>query len=177
MARPEFITERLRLRPLRQADSHWIALLDTDRDVTRYIGAGFLSYEQALRQAECAIAEDMRSPRLGFWAIEDLLTAEAHGWTALKCLVGTTEIEVGFRLNRSSWGRGIATEAGTRLLAHGFDDLGIDRIVGVSMAENVPSVRVLEKIGLRFERLLHLDGAEWANYAVSRVDWVPHSVR
>ncbi|MCC6390573.1 MAG: GNAT family N-acetyltransferase [Bryobacterales bacterium] len=77
-----------------------------------------------------------------------------------------------FRLNRSSWGRGIAKEACARLLAHGFDDLGIDRIVGVAMAENVPSVRVLEKTGLRFERFLHMDGALWTNYALSRVDLV-----
>ncbi len=166
------MTKRFRLRPLEQSDSHWIALLNADRDVMRYIGAEVLSYEQALRQAECMIAMDMRSPRLGFWVVEDLVTAEVHGWTALKYLIGTTEIEIGFRLNRPSWGRGIATEAGNRLLAHGFDDLRIDRIVGVAMTGNVPSVRVLEKIGLRLERLICMDGSEWTNYALSRADWV-----
>ena len=84
---------------------------------------------------------------------------------------GSAEIEVGFRLRRASWGRGIATEAGARLLAYGFEELGLARIVGVARPENAASIRVLRKLGFAYERALVFDGVHWYNVALSRETW------
>ena len=58
------------------------------------------------------------------------------------------EVEVGYRLRYGAWGRGFATEGARELVRYGFDDLGLQRIVGVTHPDNEASQRVLQKIGL-----------------------------
>jgi RimJ/RimL family protein N-acetyltransferase len=58
------------------------------------------------------------------------------------------EIEIAYRLPQASWGRGIASEAAARLLAFGFQERGLERIVAVTHPENQASQRVLKKLGL-----------------------------
>jgi RimJ/RimL family protein N-acetyltransferase len=59
---------------------------------------------------------------------------------------------VGWRFDPAVWGRGLATEAGAAGLRFGFEHLGLDRIVSVYEPENVKSGRVMERLGLTFDR-------------------------
>jgi len=86
----------------------------------------------------------------GMWAVEWRATGAFLGEAGLQHFDGTDDIEVGCYLARSTWGRGIATEAGSAALRHGFETLGLDRIVAVVRPENAGSKRVLAKLGLRF---------------------------
>jgi RimJ/RimL family protein N-acetyltransferase len=61
------------------------------------------------------------------------------------------DIEIAYRLPHARWGQGFATEMAGAVLAHAFDTLGLRRVVGLTWPENVPSQRVLEKIGMRRE--------------------------
>jgi [ribosomal protein S5]-alanine N-acetyltransferase len=61
------------------------------------------------------------------------------------------EVELGYRLKVPYWGKGYATEVARAWLAYGFDELALDRIVGVTNPDNVASQRVLEKIGMHRE--------------------------
>ena len=164
-------TPRFLLRPLRADDATWIASLHTDPDVMRYIPGGAKSPGKALRDAEDCVFVDLHSLELGFWAIADRVSGEAHGWVALKKL-NCDDIEVGYRIRRRSWGCGIATEAAARLLAYGFEDLQLDRIVAVTMPENLASQRVLAKLGMRLEKCYRRDGLEWCYFGLSRTGWV-----
>jgi RimJ/RimL family protein N-acetyltransferase len=49
-------------------------------------------------------------------------------------------------------GRGLGTEAGAGCLGHAWDTLGLQRVTAIAMPENRPSIRIMEKLGLRFER-------------------------
>jgi RimJ/RimL family protein N-acetyltransferase len=88
-------------------------------------------------------------------------------------------VELGYRLRRSAWGKGYATEGSRALIAKGFAELGVERVYATTMVVNVASRRVMEKAGLRFVRTFrqpwpdHIDGEEKGDveYALSRAQW------
>jgi len=67
-----------------------------------------------------------------------------------------TDVDVGFALLPSYWSRGYAFEAASAVIAYGRDALRISRIVAIVSPDNSSSIRVLEKLGLRFERMIRL---------------------
>ena len=172
----EFLTERLRLRGWRKQDAASLAAMNADPEVMRHIGSGVRSYEKALAEAAAFVAADREETR-GLWVIEDRRGATGartrfHGWAALMPFPDSAEIEVGYRLARASWGRGIAAEAAGRLIAHGFGARGLKRIVAVAAPGNLRSQRVLEKLGLSFveERTAYGVPGSWY-YQITRADW------
>ncbi len=86
----------------------------------------------------------------GLWAVEWRDTGEYLGEAGLQHFEDGESVEVGYYLGRPAWGRGVATEAGAAALRHGFEVLGLSRIVAVVRPENSGSKRVLAKLGLRF---------------------------
>ncbi|MFQ5957756.1 MAG: GNAT family N-acetyltransferase [Alphaproteobacteria bacterium] len=167
----ELFTNRLRLRGLRAADAPHLAAMSADPEVMRYVGSGVRTYENALAEAQRLVAEE-RDDGLGLWAIEERSTGDFHGRVGLLPLDDSDEIEVAYRLPRTSWGRGIATEAAGCLIVYGFDDLGLDEIVAVTSPDNAASRRVLEKLGLEHRSARTVYGVEgcWY-YVLSRAAW------
>jgi len=90
------------------------------------------------------------------------------GWAGLQYLPETDEIEVGYLLDKGHWGRGLATEAARESVRFGFEDLGIETIVGVVHPENVASQRVLEKVGLSFVERSNYFGMNVYRYLMTR---------
>jgi RimJ/RimL family protein N-acetyltransferase len=72
---------------------------------------------------------------------------------------------------REFWGQGLATEGGQAGVRHGFDAVGLERIISATMATNAASRRVMEKCGLRFQGELPMAGTVVAWYAIDRADW------
>jgi len=68
----------------------------------------------------------------------------------------------------SRWGEGFATEAALAMLRYGFEEAGLDRILGIADRENVASRRVLEKIGMTFEEHVLYEGREETRYSIER---------
>ncbi|EEP72032.1 acetyltransferase [Micromonospora sp. ATCC 39149] len=71
--------------------------------------------------------------------------------------VVATQAELGYRLRRAAWGRGLATEGSRALVRYAFTTLGLARVWAQTMAVNTASRRVMEKAGLRYVRTFHLD--------------------
>jgi ribosomal-protein-alanine N-acetyltransferase len=148
-------TPRLRLRRLRDDDAENIFRLDSDPDVMRYIrDPSTTTRESAAESVARAIRfyESESHPGLGIWAMELKSTGDFIGWSCLKPLDTTPEIEVGYRLLKEHWANGYATEAARALVDYGFAERGLQRIVGVVRPDNRASARVLEKAGLRYEK-------------------------
>jgi len=93
--------------------------------------------------------------------------------------------ELGYRLRRTEWGRGLASEAASVLVDWGFDSLGYSKIIASTMTVNQASRRVLEKLGLQHIRTV---SADWANhipggesgevhYELTRLRWEERSGR
>ena len=89
------------------------------------------------------------------------------------------EVELGYRLRRSAWGKGYATEGSRALIHKGFTELGVRRVVARTMAVNTASRRVMEKAGLMHVRTFYperpdpIEGSEQGEveYALTEADW------
>lgn len=89
----------------------------------------------------------------GLWAAELTATAQCIGFIGLSVprfqAHFTPCVEIGWRLAAEHWNQGLATEGALAALRYGFDTLGLEEIVSFTVAANLPSRRVMEKIGMR----------------------------
>lgn len=148
-------TERLVLRPWRDADREPFAALNADPVVMEHFPAPLSRAESdAFVDRHAALIEQQG---WGLWALEVKDGPDFIGFTGLAAPVLDTDfvpcVEVGWRLAAAQWGNGYAPEAATAALAHGFDELGLEEIVSFTWVGNHRSRRVMDKIGLapRFE--------------------------
>lgn len=149
MADPFWLTTgRLGLRRFTRADFDWLVDLNGNVNVMRYVGG---VKDRAKTQAlldERILAYYEAHPGLGIWLTVERATGERLGMHLLNHIQGEPDVQVGYVLCESAWGRGIATEMAAAVLRYGFVELELPRIVGITNLENGPSQRVLEKIGL-----------------------------
>jgi len=96
-----------------------------------------------------------------------------------------TNVELGYRLRRSEWNQGYATEGSRALISAGFTDLGVERVFALTMAANSASRHVMEKCGLTLVRTTPykgtyvIEGAEHGEveYALSKAEWAARGAR
>ena len=156
--KPTFETERLRIRAPQENDRADFVAMSMDIDVMRFISDGNLTEEGANEIADMSI--DRADRTYGAWTIEELSTGEFLGWVVLMPLDESDDIEVGYGLVQTAWGRGIATEAARCLVDYGFGTLGLDEIVAITRPENVASQNVLQKVGLERDGFRDAYGVE-----------------
>ena len=159
-------TKRLRLRPATLADlNEWLAV---SRDAeAAWWGRPSSRLEDARANLEKQVANQERHG-FSLWAVELGPERTVIGATGLQHLAEGPEIEVGYRFLREHWGRGYATEAAGAAIRFGFEELGLDRIVAVTLPTNQGSRRVMEKCGLSFVGVVRVYGRTQVKYAVSR---------
>lgn len=75
------------------------------------------------------------------------------------------DVEIGWRLLPDYWGRGLATEAAKAVMQYGFDTFGFARLISVAQTANRRSIRVMEKLGMVFEKRFIHKGNEVVAYA------------
>jgi RimJ/RimL family protein N-acetyltransferase len=146
----ELTTDRLLLRNWRDSDREPFAAMNADPAVMEHFPA-LQTREQsdALIDRNRAAIDDRG---WGLWAIEVRDTGEFIGFTGLS--VPSFEahfmpaVEIGWRLAKGAWGNGYATEAARASLAHGFGPAGLDKIVSFTATTNLPSQRVMQRIGM-----------------------------
>lgn len=164
----QLLTDRLRLRPYRSDDVTAMFPIFGDPEVMRYSMSGA---DPSIESTQARIQKLMEHQVLfGFslWVVEDRSTGTILGDCGLKQLEEGPEIEVGYRFARAHWGRGYASEAAAASVRYGFGTLGLARIVAVVEPPNVASCKVLEKIGLKYERPAHYYGRPMSYFAVDR---------
>lgn len=95
------------------------------------------------------------------------------GWSGLQPLEDSGEIEVGYAFDKLYWRQGFATEIAAAWLRYGFEQAGLKRIVAVAVPENKGSWRVMEKIGMKFEKRAKYYETDCVFYAISRDEFQP----
>lgn len=164
-------TDRLLVREWTADDAAAAFAVYGDPEVTRYLGGtGEPDPDVATRRERLAriVAKYPGWGGLGFWALVETASGEVMGGAEPVPLEGGPDVEVGYHLRRDRWGRGYATELATALVDHGFDRLGLERIVAVAYPENVASHRVLLKTGLIHLGRRHAFGHELESFAIER---------
>jgi len=143
-------TERLVLRPFREADLASWAALNADPEVTEYLGEP-LSREECDRIAS-AVNDRYAADGIGFLAVErrtDGAFLGACGLTHEQWY--PDDLEIGWRLAREYWGHGYATEAAASWLEYGFATLKLPRVIAVTDSPNVRSIAVMRRLGMSFD--------------------------
>lgn len=150
-------TERLDLRPLTLANAADYWPLVRDADILRHVGEAPCTSLDAVRELlRSKPLADYANHGYGRLAVIRRDDGRFVGWCGLKYLPELDEVDIGYRFLRDCWGHGYASEAGAAVLQQGFTQLGLRRIVGLVVPDNLASVRVLQKLGLRRERRLRL---------------------
>ncbi|MFF5442503.1 GNAT family N-acetyltransferase [Streptomyces achromogenes] len=149
-------TPRLVLRRWREEDIEPMAAVNADPEVMRWIRDGGVLDEQQTRDKVRAWDEGWETRGFGLFAVEVRATGELAGFTGFSVPDFLPEVlpavEVGWRLGRSHWGQGLATEAGAAAVRFGFGELGLERILSIVQVGNEGSERITAKLGMRLER-------------------------
>ncbi|MEX1131912.1 MAG: GNAT family N-acetyltransferase [Flavobacteriales bacterium] len=141
-------TARLYLREMTLDDAEHAFRLNSDPEVVRHTGDGPFASVEAAREF-LADYPDYRLNGFGRWAVLRRSDNVWLGWCGLK-RHANGDVDLGYRLLREHWGQGYATEAGYACLELGFGRFGLDTIIGRVARENLASVRVLEKLAMRY---------------------------
>jgi RimJ/RimL family protein N-acetyltransferase len=180
-------TPRLVLRRFTPEDVDNVWELDSDPEVMRHLTGGQPTPYDDTRDLAIPrfLAYHQEHEGLGYWAAEERATGEFIGRFHLKRdRSDHASLEVGYRLKRSVWGQGYATDAVRALVRKAFEDLDAPRVTAYTTTENGASWRVMEKAGLSFVRAFVLEapgrwhhGREAVEYALSRQEWESGSGR
>lgn len=146
---PWLQTLRLDLREFTRGDLPDLMRLDSDARVMKYITGKPMQADAIAAALKRIIRYPSLYPHLGIWRASRRDTAAFIGWFSLKYAGKSSDIEIGYRLCPEAWGRGFATEGAQALRDYGFDDLDLDRIIGVAHRDNIASQCVLMKIGMQ----------------------------
>jgi ribosomal-protein-alanine N-acetyltransferase len=159
---PVLETGRLVLRPFVPEDIDEVAAMYADPEVVRFIGDGTTATrEESAEWLERCLAH-WREHGFGHWCVRRRENDAFVGRCGLQVqrFEGLEEIEVGYVLVRSWWGRGFATEAAAATRDHGFQALGLGRLISLIQPANEASKRVATRIGMRYERDVEF-GTQW----------------
>lgn len=161
-----FESDRLLFRLFTMADAELVYRLNNDPLVTRFTHDPINSLEQAREVLEGSILPQYAVYNHGRWAVHLRHGLEFIGWCGLKYRHEHNEIDLGYRFAPASWGKGYATEAAFSCIRHGFEKLGMEKIVGRAEPGNLASTRVLEKCGMHYIGDQIVDGHPARTYII-----------
>jgi RimJ/RimL family protein N-acetyltransferase len=163
----ELTTLRLHLRPFTPADQEAIHTVYADPEVMRFVGHGA---HRTLAETAAALrtyGEVLALRGYSFVAVTEREGGAVVGDGGLHPLGGHgPDVELGYTLARSAWGRGYATELGRALVEHAFTVLRVPRVVAQVEPANLASRHVLEKLGMTERELRRAYGRPHLLYAV-----------
>ena len=154
-------TERLNLREVTEADAAFVLELLNDPDFVRYVAdRGVRTLEDARRYISERFVESYRRNGFGFWLVEPKDSNVSAGICGLVKRDALPDIDVGYAFLPSFRSKGYAYESAAAVLAYARDTLGLRRLLAITDRDNVASIRVLEKLGMKFERMFSLSPDE-----------------
>lgn len=165
-------TERLYIRPFTLRDLPRLIEMRSDPEVCKYLGGIEKQNPESLAARIRFYIDCSREYGFGMSAMIWKESGEIIGWSGLQPLDGTDEIEVGYGMIKEFWGRGIASEAARAWLDFGFGEKNLERIVAVAYPENKNSWRIMEKLGMRYEKTAEYYGASCVFYGISRDEYL-----
>ena len=165
-------TERLLIKRFSLSDADAMNAVFGDPQVMHF-GSGAQTPEW-IRDWLSRCAEIYRkNSGVGPWAVVEKSSNRTAGYCGLfdfPDVDGQQETEIGYRLAKSVWGQGYATEAARAVRDYAFGTLGLHRLISLIDPENVASIRVAEKVGMRYEKEVMLEGYTHPDhvYAIAR---------
>ena len=154
-------TERLLLRALREADLDVLYAIHSDPATSRYSPTGpMASLEEARTRLELWLS-DWRERGVGYWAVERLEApgvVVGFGGVRHRELEGQHVLNLAYRFTPQAWGTGYATEMARVALSLAREHLPDVPVIAIIAQVNAPSIRVVERLGMRLDRNIDYEG-------------------
>ena len=168
----ELATERLLLRPFSLDDVEALHALWADREVRRYLFDGEVpARERVVETVENSVA-GFAGSGYGFFSLRGRASpTDIVGFSGFRSFGEAGVVEMLFAVAPAHWGRGYATEAGREVLRFGFEQCGLRRVVATTDTPNQRSVRVLQRLGLFFEKRRERHGLDTVFYAMTAEEY------
>jgi ribosomal-protein-alanine N-acetyltransferase len=169
-------TSRFILREIIPSDLDGLFELDSDADVHRYLGNEPVKNKEQIAEVIQFIRNQYLVNGIGRWAIIEKNTNNFVGWTGLKLVTEMVNkhqnyYDLGYRIIRKYWGKGIATETARAVLDYGFKNLNVDKIYSIVHPQNESSKNVLHKLGFIYQESFDFDNEETYWYNLDRSNW------
>lgn len=168
-------TDRLILREFEENDFKAVYEFGSDLEVNKYTGDELVkSMDLAKNIIKNIWLEDYKKYGYGRWALIYKPANKIIGFAGLKYLPEFNETDIGFRFLPEYWNKGIATEASKEIITYGFNNLGLNRIIGIAMPKNLASCKVLEKSGLKIYKKDNYEeeGEIYNWYRIEKIDFI-----
>lgn len=161
------------MRKLTLDDFEVLARIRAKEEVSRYLGTLAMQTPEKIAARLQFYISCYETHGFGVSAVLRKSDGEFIGWGGLQPLEDSGEIEVGYGFDTPHWGRGYATEMAEAWLRYGFEEAGLERIVAVAVPENTASRRVMEKLGMKFEKYAEHYQNQCVRYAIRREEFRP----
>lgn len=163
-------TERLILRMWREDDFEDYARICADPEVMRFLGGKPFTRLESWRHMAFIVGHwQLRG--YGHWAVEEKSSGRFIGRLGLLYPTGWPGFEIGWTIERESWGKGYATEGAHRVLAFAFTEMDKGHVISLIHPENKASIKVAEKLGEKVEGETEVLGIDVLIYGISREAW------
>lgn len=151
-------TERLVLREIKESDLEGMFMLDSNKEVHKYLGNKPISTRKEAEKIIQFIHRQYQDFGIGRFACIEKVTGEFIGWSGLKFNTGEKEklnnhqdfIDIGYRFIPKYWRKGYGFESAKACLEFGFNSMNYKTIYAAALVDNIGSNKILEKIGLQY---------------------------
>ena len=166
-------TERLILRPYTLDDAQAAYEMSLDPEVMKFLGGVHTGTVEDIRDSikENTLG-DYTKYGFGRFAVIHKETNEYMGFTGLKYVIELDEVDIGYRLNHKFWRQGYGYESALPCVDFAFNELGLDRIISLAKDENIASTALMKKLGLTYEKEVHIYDEDAVYYALNKSDWL-----
>jgi RimJ/RimL family protein N-acetyltransferase len=166
-------TPRLVIRSFLPSDADGMLAVFGDPEVRKYLPP---FPDPTLESMGKSVARRMAMERdhgHGLWAVVRKDTGELIGDCGLMLVEGTgPEVEIAYHYKQTAWNHGYGTEAAIACLTQGFGPIGLEHVIAICFPENVGSWRVMEKAGMRYEKMADYYGLKGLKkYVADRATW------
>ena len=165
---PIIETERLLLRMFRAEDLDAVYHLFSDADVQKYLSVDNKRTREQLKITLKNLVSRWDERGFGLWCVTEKETDDIIGYCGFQYFDNLPDVEMVFAFLKKTWGNGFATEAAKACLRFWFEELTLAEIVAAASPENIASLRVLEKIGMRYLEKSARYRMELTSYSISR---------
>src|SRR5690606_29296337 len=172
-----FLTnERLILREILPTDVEGMYELDSDPEVHKYLGNHPVKTKAESLELINYIRQQYVEHGIGRWAIIDRKTNKFIGWTGLKYVTKETNhhrnyYDLGYRLIKRFWGRGIASETAFAILDYAFNTLNLSEVFAMAASDNLASNRILQNVGLQLKETFDMEGVSHNWYEIKNSEY------
>ena len=170
----EIETPRLQLRHFNRTDLDELALIFSDAVVLKYLVPNRAATREETLTALLSMISHWQRHGYGRWAVVHQETQKLIGYGGLRSFDGTPELV--YLLARPYWGLGFATEIAQGCLEYGFMQQNFERIIALTRPDNLASRRVMEKVGLSFEKSDKFFDLDVVLYALTRDEYLSQTL-